>query len=73
MLFSTTIDIRRILFNSPHHLRVVLPVRGLMDVRAIDYDVISNLIYWIDNAAKEIRHAFQNGSNAKTIVLGEDS
>ena len=75
MLFSTKTDIRRILFNSSRHLhvRVVLPVRGLMDVRAIDYDVISNLIYWIDNAAKEIRRAFQNGTNAKTIILGEDA
>ena len=75
MLFSTKTDIRRILFDSSHHLhvRVVLPIRGLMDVRAIDYDVISNLIYWIDNAAKEIRRAFQNGTNAKTIILGEDA
>ncbi|CAH3167588.1 unnamed protein product, partial [Porites evermanni] len=73
MLFSTTTDIRRILFNSSDNLEVVLPVRGLTDVSAIDYDVNSQLIYWIDSAAKEIRHAFQNGSNAKTIVLGEDS
>ena len=73
MLFSTTTDIRRILFNSSDNLEVVLPVRGLEDVRAIDYDVNSHLIYWIDSAAKEIRRSFQNGSNAKTIVLGEDS
>ena len=73
MLFSTTTDIRRILFNSSDNLEVVLPVRGLTDVRAIDYDVNSHLIYWIDSAAKEIRRSFQNGSNAKTIVLGEDS
>ena len=73
MLFSTTTDIRRVLFNSSDNLEVVLPVRGLTDVRAIDYDVNSHLIYWIDSAAKEIRRSFQNGSNAKTIVLGEDS
>ena len=73
MLFSTTTDIRRILFTSSDNLEVVLPVRGLTDVRAIDYDVNSHLIYWIDSAAKEIRRAFQNGSNAKSIVLGEDS
>ena len=66
MLFSTTTDIRRVLFNSSDNLEVVLPVRGLTDVN-------SHLIYWIDSAAKEIRRSFQNGSNAKTIVLGEDS
>ena len=73
MLFSTTTDIWRIVFNSSDNLKVALPVRGLTDVRAIDYDVNSHLIYWIDSAAKEIRRSFQNGSNAKTIVLGEDS
>ena len=73
MLFSTTTDIWRIVFNSSDNLKVALPVRGLMDVRAIDYDVKSHLIYWIDSAAKEIRRSFQNGSSAKTIVLGEDS
>ena len=73
MLFSTTTDIWRIVFNSSDNLKVALPVRGLTDVRAIDYDVNSHLIYWIDSAAKEIRRSFQNGSSAKTIVLGEDS
>ncbi|CAH3140898.1 unnamed protein product [Porites evermanni] len=32
MLFSTTTDIRRVLFNSSDNLEVVLPVRGLTDV-----------------------------------------
>lgn len=69
MLYSTKKDIRRILFNSSDNLDVVLPVRGLTDVLAIDYDLNSHLVFWIDGATKTIRCAFQNGTDAKTIKL----
>ena len=68
MLYSTKRDIRRILFNSSDNV-VVLPIRGLSNVVAIDLDINSNLVFWIDGAYKTIRCAFQNGTNAKTIKL----
>lgn len=69
MLYSTKKDIRRILFNSSDNLDVVLPVRGLSDVLAIDYDINSHLVFWIDGTTKTIRCSFQNGTNAKIIKL----
>lgn len=69
MLYSTKKDIRRILLNSSDNLDVVLPVRGLSDVRAIDYDINSHLVYWIDGTTNTIRCAFQNGTNIKIIKL----
>ena len=69
MLYSTKKGIRRLLFNSSDHLDVVLPVRGLSDVMAIDYDIHSHLVFWIDRTTRTIRCAFQNGTNAKIIKL----
>lgn len=69
MLYSTKTDIRRILFNSSDNLDVVLPIRGLSDVQAIDYDINSHLVFWIDGTTKTIRCAFQNGTNSKIIKL----
>ena len=69
MLYSTKKDIRRILFNSSDNLDVVLPIRGLSDVQAIDYDINSHLVFWIDGTTKTIKCAFQNGTNVKTIQL----
>ena len=69
MLYSTGRGIRRILFNSSDNLNVVLPFCGLSNVLAIDFDINSNLVFWIDGAHKTIRCAFQNGTNAKTIKL----
>ena len=69
MLYSTNKDIRRILFNSSDNLYVVLPIRGLSDVQAIDYDINSHLVFWIDGTSKTIKFAFQNGTNVKTIQL----
>lgn len=69
MLYSTKREIRRILFNSSDDVDVVLPVRGLTDVLAIDYDINSHLVFWIDGATKKILCAFQNGTNVKAIEL----
>ena len=69
MLYSTKKDIRRILLNSADNLDVVLPVRSLSDVQAIDYDINSHLVFWIDGTTKTIKCAFQNGTNVKTIQL----
>lgn len=60
MLYSTKEDIRRILFNSSENLDVVLPVRGLSNVQAIDFDINSLRVFWIEGS--RIKFAYQNGS-----------
>ena len=69
LLYSTKKDIRRIIFNSSDNIDVFLPVRGLSNVLAIDYDIKSHLVFWIDGTTKTIRCAFQNGTNANIIKL----
>ena len=73
LLYSTKKDIRRILFNSSDNLDVVLPVGGLSNVLAIDYDINSHLVFWIDGNTKTIRCAFQNGTGMKIIKLDADA
>ena len=73
MLYSTKKDIRRILLNSSDNLDVVLPVHGLSNALAIDYDINRNLVFWIDGATKTIRSSFQNGTYSKIVVMEDNA
>jgi len=73
MLYSTKKSIRRILFPSSDNLDLVLPIRDLPDVLAIDYDIYSHLVFWIDGTTNTIRCAFQNGTIVKIIELESDA
>ena len=58
------------LFESADRLDVFLPIRNLNDVLAIDYDVVDDIVYWIDGATNTIRGAFQNGTNVTVVISG---
>lgn len=40
---------------------IQLPLTGLRNVRAIAYDPVDRLIYWVDNRSKLIGRANENG------------
>lgn len=44
---------------------VTLPIPALRSIRAIEYDVMTDYIYWIDGRTKMIRRARDNGSNVR--------
>ena len=74
LLFGQKNKISRLLANDAHPDEVpdlVLPVRGARDIRSLDYDPKSRLIYWIDHGSKKkpehgkrvsIKRAFDNGT-----------
>ena len=66
MLYSTKTDIRRILFDSSDNLDVVLPVRGLSNVQAVDFDINSHRLFWIEDF--RIKFAYQNGSSGDKVI-----
>lgn len=73
MLFSTKSIIRRVLIDSADNVDVALPVRGLNDVLAIDYDIKSQLVFWIDGRTKQIMCARQNGTGVQTLKLNKNA
>lgn len=40
----------------------VLPIRGLVNVCAIDYDPVGDFLYWIDCSLGEIKRSRMNGT-----------
>ena len=73
MLFSTKSSIRRVLINSADNVDVLLPVRGLNDVLAIDYDIKSQLVFWIDGHTNQIKCAQQNGTGVHTLKISKNA
>ena len=73
MLLSTKKEIRRVLINSPDNVEVILPVRGLNNVLAIDYDIKSQLVFWIDGDTNQIMCARQNGSSVQTLKISKNA
>jgi len=43
-------------------LDVALPLSSLHNVRALGYDVVDDLVYWVDGRSKSIRRARADGS-----------
>ena len=73
MLLSTKKEICRVLINSPDDVEVILPVRGLNNVLAIDYDIKSQLVFWIDGDTNQIMCARQNGTGVQTLKINKNA
>lgn len=43
---------------------IILPVHGLRNVKAIDYDPLDKLIYWVDGRQNIIKRAKDDGTQA---------
>lgn len=67
LLFSRGSDIRRISLETNHN-DVIIPLAGVKEAMALDFDINDNRIYWTDISSKTIGRAFMNGSNLEHIV-----
>ncbi|KAK7482465.1 hypothetical protein BaRGS_00026282 [Batillaria attramentaria] len=47
---------------------IVVPLDGVDNPVAVDFDPVQDRIYWADTGLKEIRSAFLNGSDSKVVV-----
>lgn len=66
LLYAQREDIRRISLQSRHTDHI--PISGVREAGALDYDVADGRIYWIDTGLKRISRAFLNGSAAEALV-----
>lgn len=67
LLFSRKEDIRRMSLETNHN-DVLIPIQGVKDAHALDFDNSDNRIYWTDASLKQISRAFMNGSSLEHII-----
>ena len=48
---------------------VILPMNNLNDVTAIDYDVMTDFLYWIDSKSNFIKQGYINGTHVEVLNL----
>ncbi|XP_057340651.1 low-density lipoprotein receptor-related protein 6 [Microplitis mediator] len=73
LLFSRKDNIGRISIENANNDNII-PVTGVKDASALDFDISQNRIYWADVKLKTISRAFINGSEAEKVVdLGLES
>ncbi|XP_011066151.1 PREDICTED: low-density lipoprotein receptor-related protein 6 isoform X2 [Acromyrmex echinatior] len=73
LLFSRRENLGRISIENINNDNII-PVTGIKDASAIDFDLSENRIYWTDIKLKTITRVFINGSDIEKIVdLGLES
>jgi low density lipoprotein receptor-related protein 5/6 len=67
LLFSQRTAITRIIpdVDAPE---VLLPIQGLKAVRALDFDPVDSMVYWIDGNSRTIRRAAETASIGSIFV-----
>lgn len=55
-------DLRMISLDTPDHTDFVLPMKGIVQAVAIDYDPVDDFVYWSDFESLSITRARLNGS-----------
>ena len=50
-----------------------LPLRGLVSPVAVDYDPISQMVYWTDVGSKSISRCYLNGTGQEIVLQLDDA
>ena len=66
LLFSSQENIRRISLDTNNG--AVIPLVGVKEARALDFNVDEMQVYWTDGTQKTISRAFLNGSHTELII-----
>ncbi|XP_029697135.1 low-density lipoprotein receptor-related protein 5 isoform X2 [Takifugu rubripes] len=67
LLFTNRDSIRSISLGT-HGNDVAIPLTGVKEVSALDFDVSERRIYWTDIQAKTITRAYMNGSSVEHVI-----
>ncbi|XP_063231013.1 low-density lipoprotein receptor-related protein 6 isoform X2 [Bacillus rossius redtenbacheri] len=62
--------ISRLVPDSADCLDVILPIPGLKNVRAVEFDPVSQFLYWIDRRTQAVRRALDDGTRAGVFIPG---
>ncbi|NXG74951.1 LRP5 protein, partial [Baryphthengus martii] len=64
LLFSQKSAISRMIPDDQQSPDIILPMHGLRNVKAIDYDPLDKFIYWVDGRQNIIKRAKDDGTQA---------
>uniref|UniRef100_A0A4W3J269 Low-density lipoprotein receptor-related protein n=1 Tax=Callorhinchus milii TaxID=7868 RepID=A0A4W3J269_CALMI len=67
LLFSQKTAISRMVLDQQQSPDIILPVHGLRNVKAVEYDAVDKLIYWVDGRQNVIKRARDDGSQASRV------
>ncbi|XP_016154388.1 PREDICTED: low-density lipoprotein receptor-related protein 5 [Ficedula albicollis] len=68
LLFSQKSAISRMIPDDQQSPDIILPMHGLRNVKAIDYDPLDKLIYWVDGRQNIIKRAKDDGTQPFTVM-----
>lgn len=52
---------------------IVLPIPGIRNIRAIDYDPIEQFLYWVDRRTRTVKRTRDNGTKVQLEQCQWDS
>uniref|UniRef100_A0A8C9P8W0 Low-density lipoprotein receptor-related protein 5 n=1 Tax=Spermophilus dauricus TaxID=99837 RepID=A0A8C9P8W0_SPEDA len=67
LVFTSRAAIHRISLETNNN-DVAIPLAGVKEASALDFDVSNNHIYWTDVSLKTISRAFMNGSSVEHVI-----
>lgn len=67
LVFTSRATIHRISLETNNN-DVAIPLTGVKEASALDFDVSNNHIYWTDVSLKTISRAFMNGSSVEHVI-----
>ncbi|KAF4524536.1 hypothetical protein B566_EDAN002809 [Ephemera danica] len=70
LLFSQRNAISRLSPDTKDYPLVQLPIANLRNVRALEFDPVRQLVYWVDGKNQNIRRAASNGTQASVLLPG---
>ena len=68
LIFTRRDDIKRMSIEIENSRDMLIPVGGVQEASALDYDKIDGRIYWSDMKEKTIRRSFTNGFGVEVMV-----
>nr|XP_050041186.1 low-density lipoprotein receptor-related protein 6-like isoform X1 [Dermacentor andersoni] len=68
LLFSQKFSISRLGLDAEDSPDVMLPIQGLKNIRALEFDPVSDFLYWIDGKSHVIRRSRDNGTQVTTMA-----
>ncbi|XP_054246287.1 low-density lipoprotein receptor-related protein 5 [Indicator indicator] len=68
LLFSQKSAISRMIPDDQQSPDIILPLHGLRNVKAIDYDPLDKFIYWVDGRQNIIKRAKDDGTQPFTVM-----
>nr|XP_045620165.1 low-density lipoprotein receptor-related protein 6-like [Procambarus clarkii] len=68
LLFSQKSEVSRLVEDASECPTLILPIHSMRNVRAIDYDPVDQLVYWVDGRGPTLRRAHHNGTQSEVFV-----